>query len=306
MTLSSPGMVEVALLTPFRVVLAGLAVATVAVPAAVCAQDPAPFPTTTFAEGATSASIGSGAVTATITMVGDGRSAVPVLTVTTDGVAVLEVAGVGSGYDFPTTEATIAEIDPGNDTPEVVFTSYSGGAHCCTTVIVAEALGEAWVAVPVGDFDGGGDYLHDLDGDGLAESGVVDNRFLYQFDCYACSAAPLTVLTVRDGNLVDVSTARRYFNAHAEWLAELEAAVDPAERWSARGFLAGWLGAKVRVGEGAAAWAELIDHWDYASDPGESTCVTGGEPENCAAADLKMYAFPQRVRLFLETNGYRF
>ena len=278
-------------------------------PATATAQDlatPPAFPSTVFADGASAASASDGTVTATIAMVGDGGAAVPVLTVTVEGVAVLEVAGVPSGFGFPATQATIADIDPGNQHAEVVFTSYSGGAHCCTAVMVAEAVGEAWVTVPVGDFDGGGDYLHDLDGDGLAEIAVVDNRFLYQFDCYACSAAPLTILTVNAGNVFDVSASRRYYDAHAEWLAEMEALVDPPQRWTSPGFLAGWLAAKVRVGEGAAAWADLNGHWDFANDPGEPTCVTGGEPEDCAEGDLAVLPFPERLRLFLEANGYRF
>ena len=39
---------------------------------------------------------------------------------------------------------------------EVYFASYSGGAHCCTHVVIAEELGKKWVAVTVGDFDGDG------------------------------------------------------------------------------------------------------------------------------------------------------
>ena len=103
-------------------------------------------------------------------------------------------------------EASIADIDPGNKHPEVYFASYSGGAHCCTHVVIAEEQGAKWVAVTVGDFDGDGRYLDDLDHDGVAEVVTVDNRFLYQFDCYACSSAPLQIYTVRDGKSVDVTT----------------------------------------------------------------------------------------------------
>src|SRR5690349_9274937 len=166
------------------------------------------FPTTEFADGAKSATVTSGGVTAAISMVRnkeiDPDFDVPLLAVLVGGQRVLEAVGAPSGLDFPVAEASIAEIDPGNKFPEVYFSSFSGGAHCCTMVTVAEELGGKWVAVPVGEFDGDGNYLNDVDGDGKAEIVAVDNRFLYQFDCYACSAAPLTIRTVRNGQAVDV------------------------------------------------------------------------------------------------------
>jgi hypothetical protein len=251
-----------------------------------------------------------GDVAATITMerrpAVDPNADVPVLTVMVSGARVLETQGVGSGFDTPLSEARLVEMDADNHYPEVYFASYSGGAHCCTTVIVATEVAGTWQAVPVGDFDGDGDYLDDLDNDGLAEIATVDNRFLYQFDCYACSAAPLVIQTVRAGKVMDVSAEPRFRSAHNDWLAQIEEAVDPAERWTSPGFLAGWLAEKVRVGDGAAAWADLNAHWDAAGDPGEEVCVSGGQPEGCPKQDLKVLKFPDRLKLFLDQAGYRF
>jgi hypothetical protein len=268
------------------------------------------FPTTEFAEGAKSASVTLGDLTATITMVRrpdiDPGADVPVLNVTVGGVNVLEAPGVSSGFSFPAAEASIAEIDPDNRHPEVFFSSYSGGAHCCSTVIVAAELAGGWTAVPVGDFDGDGDYLHDLDNDGLAEIATVDNRFLYRFDCYACSAAPLAIYTVRGGEVLDVSAEQDYLAAHRDWLAQIEDAVDPAERWTSPGYLAGWLAQKVRVREGPAAWADINAHWNFGADAGEEVCLSGGQPEDCPRRNLKVLSFPERLKLFLDETGYRF
>ena len=289
---------------------AALAGPTIVIAVAQDMADRPGFPTTEFAEGADRASVTVGKLTATITMVRradiDPDADLPLLTVAVGGVPVLEVAGVVSGFDFPLAEASIAEIDPDNHYPEVLFSSYSGGAHCCSTVIVAEEVGGKWVAVPIGAFDGDGDLLEDLDGDGLAEIATADNRFLYKFDCYACSAAPLIVYAVRNGAVLDVSSEPRYRSAHREWLARIEETVDPAERLISPGFLAGWLAAKARLGEGAAAWAEINAHWNFAEDPGEPTCLTGGEPEACAKRALKVLSFPARLKLFLDEIGYRF
>jgi hypothetical protein len=267
------------------------------------------FPTTAFGVNDTSASVSTGDVSATVTLVTPSDAAfgyIPTLAVSVDDVKVAEAVGAESDFEVPAAEASIAEIDPDNDYPEVYFASYSGGAHCCTTVIVAEQVGDGWVVVPVGDFDGDGDYLDDVDGDGRAEIVTVDNRFLYRFDSYAASAAPLVVYTVRGGEVVDVTGETRYLPAQREWLQHLETALEPADRWTSRGFLAGWLAQRIRLGEGAAAWQEINDNWDFAADEGEDVCLSGGEPEDCAAEDLKTVKFPERLRIFLTQNGYGF
>jgi hypothetical protein len=280
--------------------------------AAFAQEDPEPpqFPVTEFAEGAKSASVTVGNITAGVSQALrpeiDPNVEVPVLDVMVDNKSVLTVPGVGSGLDFVAAEASIAEIDPGNKSQEVYFSSYSGGAHCCNTVIVAEQAGDKWIGVTVGEFDGDGNYLEDADGDGLAEIVTVDNRFLYTFDCYACSAAPLTMMTVRDGKVIDISTEPRFLPAHRDWLKQIEEGVDPAQRWTSAGFLAGWVAAKVRVGEGPDAWKQLTDNWNTAADPGEEVCVTGADIDACARKDRAVLPFPDRLKLFLEQTGYAF
>ena len=292
---------------PAAVMAAALATAT-AVAHAQDSSDTPEFPTTVFADGAHSASVTVGDVTATVRLK---RGAKP--DPDTDKVwlqvkvGILPVAAASApdaGFDVPEAEASIAEIDPGNRHPEVYFAAYTGGAHCCTDVIVAEEQPHGWVTVDVGEFDGGSDYLQDIDHDGLAEIVTVDNRFLYAFDCYACSAAPLVIDTVRDGKVVDVSTDPRYLSAHRDWLAELEDTVEPSQRWTSPGFLAGWVAAKVRVGEGAEAWKALKAHWDYAHDAGEETCLTGADIDACPQGKIKVMKFPDRLKLFLDQNGY--
>jgi hypothetical protein len=269
---------------------------------------PSDYPTTAFAEGSKTASVSADGLTATISVEDrpdiDSYVEIPVMTVTVDGQPVLEVPGVGSGFDRPATEASIVEIDPGNDSPEVYFASFSGGAHCCTKVIVATAVGDEWVAVPLGDFDGGGGYLSDADGDGFAEVVTPDNRFLYQFDCYACSAAPLLIMTVRGGESVDVSGDPRFLSAHREWLDFLEENVDPTERRSQPGYLAGWIAAKIRVGEGEEAWRALEANWDFDGDAGEEVCLTGASIDDCPPSSRAVLSFPGRLKLFLEQTGY--
>jgi hypothetical protein len=271
-------------------------------------DDTPKYPTTEFEEGATSASVTAGDITATIRMVRrpdiDKDYDVPLLDVTVGGKPAIEVPGVVSGMDIPAAEASIAEIDPDNHHQEVYFTSYSGGAHCCSHVVVAEELGDKWVSVEVGDFDGDGNYLNDLDGDGAAEISTVDNRFLYQFDCYACSAAPLVIYTVRGGKSADVTRDKRFEKAHREWLRQMEENIDPGEKWKSPGYLAGWVAEKALLGEGAAAFKDVEAHWDRAADEGEEICTTGQDIDSCPKASRVVMKFPDRLKLFLQQNGY--
>lgn len=273
-------------------------------------QEAPRFPTTEFAGNAKSAAVTLGNVTAGVSQVLrpdiDPYGEIAILNVIVDGKTVLTVPGVGSGFDFVAAEASIAEITPENAYPEIYFSSYSGGAHCCNTVIVVEEVDGEWLSVPIGEFDGDGNYLEDLDGDGLAEIATVDNRFLYAFDCYACSAAPLAVMTVRDGKAVDVSADPRYLPAHREWLAQIESNVDAQERWSSPGYLAGWVAAKIRVGEATDAWKQLASNWDQTADSGEEVCLTGEYLDDCPKKNRAVLPFPERLKLFLEQNGYMY
>ncbi|MCB1495066.1 MAG: hypothetical protein KDJ86_04715 [Bauldia sp.] len=288
--------------------LAGLLLPLGMATGAAAQSDYAEYPTTEFADGADTASVTVGPVTATITL--ERRPRVdpdfdtPVLTVSVDGREALEVVGVASGFDFPATEASIADIDPGNGTPEVLFASYSGGAHCCTQVIVASEVDGRWVAIPIGEFDGEGGYLQDANGDGVAEIVTYDNRFLYEFGCYACSAAPLMIIGVRDGRAFDFSAEPAFRAAHRDWLRQLEEGVDAADRWTSPGFLAGWVAAKIRAGEGDDAWRQLNANWDLASDQGEEVCLKPMDIEDCPKPSRVVLSFPERLKLFLKRTRY--
>jgi hypothetical protein len=291
------------------VVLAGTAFAAAIVAAEEADPEelPHPFPTTEFAEGAREAAVTAGDITAKITMDRradiDPDADVPLLEVSIAGKPVLEAPGIDSVSDEPAAEASIVEMDPANTRPEVYFSSYSGG--CCSTVIVAEEVGDKWVSIPVGDFDGDGSYLQDLDGDGLAEIATIDINFINRFDCTACSAAPRMIYTVREGKVIDLTADTRFLGAHREWLKEIESAIPQEEWWKSPGFLAGWLAQKIRLGEGAAAWQQINQNWDSAADEGEEVCPNGDDPDLCERKDRKVLKFPERLRLFLASAGYK-
>jgi hypothetical protein len=63
---------------------------------------------------------------------------------------------------------------------------------------------------------------------------------------------------------------------------------------------------RIRLGEGAAAWRELLDNWNLAKDTGAPACLTGAELEKCPRKSRKVLKFPDRLKIFLDASGYGF
>ena len=92
-----------------------------------------------------------------------------------------------------------------------------------------------------------------------------DNAFLYAFGCYACSTAPLKILAIEDGDVKNVSAEPRFRAAHESYFKGMITEVPDEE---VNGFLAGYVGEKILLGEGKQAWALMRAHYDKASDSG--------------------------------------
>ncbi len=147
----------------------------------------------------------------------------PIVTIFANGKEVAKLEGEDTFYADPPVSLQIAELDPSNQTPEVVVSFYSGGAHCCseTSVVASSADGSAWKTIDVGEFDGGPLLATDLDGDGRYEFETRDNAFLYAFGCYACSVAPLELLAVENGAVKNVTSEERFKPVHAAYLKSM-------------------------------------------------------------------------------------
>ena len=89
--------------------------------------------------------------------------------------------------------------------PGVVFSSFSGGAHCCTAVALAVPSDDAVKTIELGTFDGFGVAPADLDEDGNVEFDLKDDRFLYAFSSYAESVPPVKIMALRDGEAREVT-----------------------------------------------------------------------------------------------------
>jgi hypothetical protein len=212
----------------------------------------------------------------------------PWLAVTAPDMPPLSLQGQGAG-DVARADFTVVKFAP-KQQPSVVFTSYSGGAHCCVEVQVAQPVGKAWKKINLGSWDGGSiEAPRDVNGDGVTDFVFVDNAFLYAFDSYAASWAPPLVMNVANGKGVNVSTAKRYA---ALYRADMEKTKPECAKHQ-NGACAAYVADAARIGQFDEAWSFMLANYDQKS---EWTYPTRTE--------VKPKDYPQALRWFLEDNGY--
>lgn len=226
----------------------------------------------------------------------------PVLRIEESGKVVYEAVGEPSYMSFPLGNAYLVEADRSTPGLEVMFTSYTGGAHCCTPVQILRRAPDGWQSLDLGLYDGDGLRPEDVDGDGVVELVAVDQAFLYAFDCYACSAAPLRIQSVDGGTIRDISTDPRFLDRHRAWLAELERNYAETELEKGAGYWAGWVAAKARIGEGPDAWRQFTETWVDTPDNGVLVCTV--EASECPDDKWETRPFPGALKAFLATGDY--
>ena len=203
--------------------------------------------------------------------------------------------------------AAIVRLLPVSETPQVIITNFTGGAHCCTetTILTRAPRSEAWAAIKGATLDSDGYWFEDVNGDGGQELLSVDNAFLYAFDSYAGSFAPLKIGRLSGGSIEDMSEDPSVRGRLVQDLAGMEfsAKVHP-ELWKSNGFLAGWVASKIRLGQGDEAWKKFMINYEKKSDFGPQSCTTGQKIDDCPADKTKPIPIPKALAQFLRDNGY--
>ncbi|BCJ91714.1 hypothetical protein IZ6_24490 [Terrihabitans soli] len=179
---------------------------------------------------------------------------VPQLTIYSEGKHLFEVSDPAWLTHF--SDIRIVELDKGNASPEVMLTSFTDGAHCCTLLTIFSAQSDgSWTRIDGGSFDGSPDFPQDLNGDGVFELVNTDNAFLTAFGCYECSYAPDEIRRLDGNRLVDVSADAAFQNRHRAKLGEMWNRGWEDGAIGSEGFLAGFVATAQRTGDGDAAWA---------------------------------------------------
>ncbi|MGY6645579.1 MAG: S1C family serine protease [Salinarimonas sp.] len=200
---------------------------------------------------------------------------------------------------------SIASLDPTVRVPQIVFSSFWMGAHCCTVTTIFTNVGNEWVAVEADTLDAGGYLLEDINHDGRVELLSIDNSFLYAFAPYAFSWAPRVITRLEGTRLVDMRRDPSFRRFYRQDLARFEfAARREPELWRQNGFLAAWVALKALLGEKDSAWATMLANYDRNSNWPLTTCLTERVDFLCPDGYERRLSFPDALRRHLEEYGY--
>ena len=208
----------------------------------------------------------------------------------------------------PSAVVQLAEMDLSNPYPEVLLSSFSFGAHCCNRIQVLSSnqSGRAWREVRLHpDLDGGATPAQDPLRTGRFLIVSYDNRFLYRFDCYACSYPPRRIWQLQGNRFVDISDRPELRPLHLQRLRSMESWFREKNPGSVNGFLAGYVATKARLGQLPEAWEVLLQRYDKRSKEGLRDCR--GEMNiqgRCQGRELVYRTFPEALRAFLIETGY--
>jgi S1-C subfamily serine protease len=230
----------------------------------------------------------------------------PVLTGSANGRLAFTARLEESSNEVPNAEVSVVRLDPASPEPQVVFSSFWGGAHCCTVTKIVTKVGAEWRVVQGKTIDGDGGYtFDDIDGDGAAELLSIDQTFLYTFAPYAGSWAPESISKLSGDRLVDV-TAHPGFRTYMrqelyriEYLASREPSL-----WRSNGFLAAWVATKAVVGEFDDAWSRMLPLYDRGTDWPLTECMVAKVGGSCPDGRDRTIEFPVALRKHLEEEGY--
>lgn len=152
------------------------------------------------------------------------------------------------------------------------FTSFTGGAHCCTKAVLLKPDGNH---IDVGMFDGEGPAIKDLDHDGDYEFLTYDHRFLYAFASYAESFGPLEILRFDGRELRNVTLDPRFSDfLMRDFIDDLQQISNDEASRQSQGLVAGVLAKAAQLGMYQAVapnfedlLGKLSTDWDLSCSP---------------------------------------
>ena len=256
--------------------------------------------TETAADGATSATVsyvadqyGLGARDVRVAITRDG---VPALRGDDPGRACSLCRGaipVGGQKGSEQSSLTVRDLD-GDGDPEVILELYSGGAHCCTLTVLYRFDGTRYRRSSQywGNF---GVRIADVGHDGRVELSGYDERFVYRFCAFVCSAAPPRILRLAGGRLVDVT--RAFGDRAARDGADLLRAIrrlGRSERFAEKGLLPAYCADAYLSGRGSRCRAEL-----------SRALRRGALAHHDGDLGLSGRAYVRDLLAFLKRTGYR-
>ena len=208
------------------------------------------------------------------------------------------------GYRVPSARFGVGKLDAESSTWQVIFTSYTGGLHCCTKITVLELVEGKWRKIELGLWDGDPlpEFPSDVDGDGTPDFVLKDDRFDYAFAPYTESHKPPRVFNIRNAKLVEVGHDARYATLYEADITRAQAGCLEHKNASCAAFAAN----AARLGRLKWAWDIMLAHYQRDSDwhlP--MKCKVPRVADVCPPGQSEQFReFPDALAWFLTDTGY--
>jgi serine protease Do len=230
----------------------------------------------------------------------------PTLSATYKGKQAFAFGITDNSSEKPASRVDLVQLDPASPLPQVAFSYYWQGAHCCTVTRIASlAQDGSWRIVDGGALDGDGYAFEEL-GANFSYLVSVDNSFLYAFDSYAESYAPIRIQKLEGSALVDVTREEALKHRVLQDLYRMEQnATNGGGDTRAHGYLAGWVAASILAGRGDEAWKTMLASYNRKEsmfDP--ETCSIQAPMAKCPDDKKVKLPYPAGLRQFLTEHGY--
>jgi hypothetical protein len=121
------------------------------------------------------------------------------LTITKDKNKIHESIFLDNIYDI-----SLEQFQPGGN-KYYLFQLFSGGAHCCTSLLISEIRDNKFIVLDSGFYGNSGYVVEDLNKDGLKEIISGNDMFAYAFTNYSETRFPLRVEKFENGKLVNIT-----------------------------------------------------------------------------------------------------
>ncbi len=234
----------------------------------------------------------------------DGGNPIPVLNIAVPGAPAVTLKGV-AGFETAGALVGVVQLDPKAARPAVLMQTFSGGAHCCTTLKLALLSDGAWRAYAL-TFDGGpGEGIVDAKDGAPPLLLIGDANFDYAFASHAGSYLPPRAYAVRGGRLYDVSGEPRMAG---RWRGVMSSALGGCSDTTAddrNGACAAYAAAASLLGQHAAAWKRMLTIYDRTAVIWPKGCrVYPGAGDCPKARVLEFKSYTASLAWFLWRYGY--
>jgi hypothetical protein len=202
----------------------------------------------------------------------------------------------------------IGRLSASDSAPVILLSGFSGGAHCCATLVVVVPHEGQLRALEFEAIDGepDGAFPSDIDQDGVIDFVRQDDSFRYAFAGGAGSWSPPVVYNIIGGQIVDVSARPAFRGLWEDYAHDAHARCADQAIDDRNGACAAYVAAATRLGRYSEAMREVETL--ARGGPDISLPVGCRVPlidEECPAGNERSFGgFSEALAWFLQARGY--